>query len=124
MVSDSEESPLRAPTDDQLAGEGEGEVDEAALAGAPANPLEIARLTFVDPPKASPADSGPTMPVSSTADKIKGLGAIVVALLASGFVLNYAFSSESVFLSGQEPKVKTGTYGQRGRHPGCDFLVA
>ena len=55
---------------------------EPALAGAPANPLEIARLTFVDPPKASAADSGPTMPVSSTADKIKGLGAIAAALVS------------------------------------------
>lgn len=44
-------------------------------------------------------DGGPTMPVSSTGDKIKGLGAIVVGLGATGAILNYAFSPGSIFES-------------------------
>ena len=39
------------------------------------------------------------MPVSSTGDKIKGLGAIVVGLGATGAILNYAFSPGSIFES-------------------------
>ena len=39
------------------------------------------------------------MPVSSTGDKIKGLGAIAVGLVGTGVILNYAFSPGSIFES-------------------------
>ena len=58
------------------------------------------------PPPIDP--NAPTMPVSSTVDKIKGLGVIAVVLFASGVVLNYAFSPGSIFLASDEPKVNEG----------------
>ena len=53
----------------------------------------------VESPATQIDDRGPTMPVSSTGDKIKGLGAIVVGLGATGVILNYAFSPGSIFES-------------------------
>ena len=59
------------------------------------------------PPAPAPAvaNDGPTLPVSSTFDKIKGLALIFVLLIVSGYVLNYAFSPNSVFLAPEEPAV-------------------
>ena len=50
----------------------------------------------------------PVLPISSTADKVKGLAIFLVALVGSGFLLNYAFSPNSVFLASPEPKVNEG----------------
>ena len=61
------------------------EVEEAEPADVPLAPAEI--------PK------GPTMPVSSTFDKIKGFAAIAVVLVALGFILDYSFSPNSPLLA-------------------------
>ena len=53
-------------------------------------------------------DTGPTMPVSSTATKVKGLAAIFVSLFAIGFIINFSFSPASPLLNGPEPKVNEG----------------
>ena len=50
----------------------------------------------------------PVLPISSTADKVKGLAICLAALVGSGFLLNYAFSPNSVFLASPEPKVNEG----------------
>lgn len=78
---------------------------EAAPSAPPAaepSATEIAAALF-RVPEVPESKRGPTMPVSSTADKIKGFAAIGVALVAIGFGLNYAFSEESVFLADPEP---------------------
>lgn len=58
-------------------------------------------------PAPAPRDE-PVLPISSTADKVKGLAIVLVALVGSGFLLNYAFSPNSVFLASPEPKVNEG----------------
>ena len=72
---------------------------EEAVAAPPATattPLPIKILQGAEIPEDK---RGPSMPVSSTADKIKGFASIFVVLLATGFVLNYSFSAQSPLLA-------------------------
>ena len=68
----------------------------------PTNPAGVASTRLP-----APRDE-PVLPISSTADKVKGLTIFLVALVGSGFLLNYAFSPNSVFLASPEPKVNEG----------------
>ena len=68
----------------------------------PTNPAGVASTRLP-----APRDE-PVLPISSTADKVKGLAIFLVALVGSGFLLNYAFSPNSVFLASPEPKVNEG----------------
>ena len=108
MAADSEVPPAEEPPStsaDELASAGEAE--EQPLPGPPANPLDFARMTFLSPREASAEESAPTMPVSSTAFKIKGLAAVFAVLCATGWVLDYSFSSD-MFLAADEPAVNQG----------------
>ena len=65
---------------------------------------DVAKALFVVPEGAS---KEPTLPVSSLADKVKGIAGLLVGLVAIGWVLNFSFSSDSPFLASDEPKVNT-----------------
>ena len=81
--------------DDPAAAEPEASAPDAALEVAPA-PVEAEEYR------------GPTMPVSSLGDKLKGFGVILVTLVAVGFTLNYSFSPSSPLLNAEGPKVNEG----------------
>lgn len=90
------------PTGEGAGGEAGGgtgiPTDESAAAAPAAN-------SDADALQGGPPDGGPTLPVSSTADKLKGFAAILLVLIGAGWTLNYSFSPDSPLLASDEPKV-------------------
>ena len=66
-----------------------------------ANPVEAF-------PVVPDAPAEPVRPTSSMGFKLKGLGAIFLFLVVSGFSMNYAFSPSSPLLKSDEPQVNQG----------------
>ena len=99
MSDEGVESADPAVTPADSAGADEGEPTAAAEASAPvaATPDQLVNLFRV--PEVPADKAGPTLPVSSTADKIKGFAGLLVLLVASGWILNYSFSANSPLLA-------------------------
>jgi hypothetical protein len=83
----------------------EGEVEPPAPADGDDMPSPTPDADVPAAAAGPPIDRGPTMPVSSTGDKVKGLGGIFFFLVAAGWILNYSFSPSSPLLAPAEPKV-------------------